>query len=219
MSARLAFPRRGRPPVPKKGYVPHARRPSIARPFVAHVTLKLLPRVDTLRTRQLYSRIRGAFVSGCDRFGFRLVQYSVQRDHIHLVAEADGSTALSKGLQGLTIRIAKGLNALLGAHGQVFKERYHLRVLETPSEVHRVLRYVLNNAFHHAMKQGREASPGNVDPFSSAGYFDGWSPGWWTRRVQGARESGATPVAAAQSWLLRTGWRRRGLLVPGDASA
>ena len=212
------FKRRGRPPVKRKATIPHRPRPVIGKTFAAHVTLKLLPRVDTLRTRELYSRIRGAFVAGCDRFGFRLLQYSVQRDHIHLVAEAEGSAALSKGLQGLTIRIAKGLNALLGTHGQVFKERYHLHVLRNPLEVNRTLRYVLNNAAHHSQRRGRPARAGDVDPFSSAGYFDGWAPGWWERRVRGARGEGAAPVASAQTWLLRAGWRLRGLFVPGDTS-
>ena len=205
--------RRGRPRVPSKAYIPHRPRPAIARPFAAHVTLKLLPRFDSLRARKLYARVRRAFVEGCDRFGFRLLQYSVQRDHIHLIAEAEDRAALSKGLQGLAIRIAKGINALLGQGGQVFKERFHLRVLSTPTEVRNALHYVLDNAVRHDRRLGRGAL-GDVDDRSSAGYFDGWARGWWTRRIAAAREPD-TPGARARTWLLTTGWRRLGLLVPG----
>src|SRR5262245_38873287 len=106
------FRRRGRRTVADKGYVPHRPRPAINKPFAAHVTLKLLHRFESLRARKLYARVRRAFVAGCDRFGFRLVHYSVQRDHIHLIAEAEDRASLSRGLQGLAIRIAKGINAL-----------------------------------------------------------------------------------------------------------
>ena len=206
--------RGGRPRKLQKDYIPHRPRPAIARPFAAHVTLKLLPLFESLRARKLYAAVRRAFVAGCDRFGFRLVHYSVQRDHVHLIAEAEDRAALSRGLQGLAIRIAKGINKLLGQGGQVFKERYHLHVLETPREVRNALQYVLDNAVRHARRLGRGGALGDVDGCSSAGYFDGWASGWWSRRIAAAREPD-TPVARARNWLLTTGWRRLGLLVPG----
>src|SRR3989304_4222768 len=64
-------PRRGRPPKPHKDYVPHVKRPPLDKDHAAHITLKLLPRVGTLRTGRLHRIVRAAFVAGCDRFGFR----------------------------------------------------------------------------------------------------------------------------------------------------
>lgn len=79
--------------------------------------------------------LRTAFAAGSERFGFRLRQYSVQSDHRHLVVEGKDRRALSRGMQGLLIRIAKGLNRLWGRRGTVFADRYHDRILRTPREV------------------------------------------------------------------------------------
>ena len=93
-----------------------------------------------------------AFTGGCERFGFRLVEYSVQNDHLHLIAEAEDQRCLSRGMQGLLIRIAKALNRLWERRGQVFRDRYHCRVLRTWWQVRNALRYVLNDALRHGLK-------------------------------------------------------------------
>ena len=49
----------------------------------------------------------GAFAGGCERTGFRLVHFSVQSNHVHLIAEGDCRTSLTRGLQGLAIRMAR----------------------------------------------------------------------------------------------------------------
>ncbi len=43
---------------------------------------------------------------------------------------------------------------LLGTRGQVFPERYHARILRTPTEVRRALRYLLLNRRRHKALQG-----------------------------------------------------------------
>jgi len=48
---------------------------------------------------------------------FRVLHYSVQADHVHLIVEADTHARLSSGMQGLAIRAAKALNRAL-AHGR-----------------------------------------------------------------------------------------------------
>ena len=72
-----------------------------------HVTLRMKPHVWNLRSRRSYRRIRACFEKARGRFGARLVEYSVQGNHLHLIVEADDSAALSRGMQGLTIRIAR----------------------------------------------------------------------------------------------------------------
>jgi len=207
--------RRGRPPVPKKAYVPHLPRPSIGRTFAAHVTLKLLPRVESLRTKALYARIRSAFVAGCDRFRFRLVQYSVQRDHIHLVVEAEGRITLMRGIRGLAIRVAKAINHDLARRGPVFAERYHARALPTPREVRNAFVYVIQSWRKH-MSPAR-----GIDPLSSARWFGGWktkpprpddiySPPW---------EYEKPLVRPPSTWLASAGWRRHGLIAVDEQPA
>lgn len=106
----------------------------------------------------------------------------------------------------MAIRCARALNRVSGRAGRVFADRYHARILRTPLEVRRALAYVLNNARRHALV-GPKIGAGWLDPYSSAGGFDGWGGGP-TRIVHDA------PVSRARTWLLRIGWRRHGLLDP-----
>jgi len=130
---------------------------------------------------------------------FRLLHYSIQADHLHLVVEADGPTEFERGVRGLAIRVAKAVNRALGRAGRVWGDRYHARMLRTPREVRNALVYVLNNFRKHL----RDAV--GLDACSSAQYFDGW------RTVPGFRRVvGVSPVATARTWLARVGWRRHG---------
>ena len=47
----------------------------------------------------------------------RIIEFSVQGNHLHLIVEAENSDALSRGMQGLAIRIAKALNSLMERAG------------------------------------------------------------------------------------------------------
>jgi REP element-mobilizing transposase RayT len=138
--------------------------------------------------------IEKAFRGGRDRFGFRLNEYSVQGNHIHLIAEATDGAALARGVKGLSIRIALGLNRLMSRKGRVIADRWHQHILRTPSEVKRALAYVLNNFRKHQAQQ-RKLAPRSarsaqasttaraiIDRFSSA--------------IAGA------PIVRARTWLL-----------------
>jgi hypothetical protein len=104
----------------------------------------------------------------------RIVHFSIQTNHVHLIVEAKSTEALSRGMQGLLIRLAKRVNGYLGRTGKLFPDRYHAEVLSTPTQVRHALRYVLNNTRKHA-GSGRTFRPGWVDPCSTAAHFDGWS--------------------------------------------
>jgi hypothetical protein len=73
----------------------------------------------------------------------------VQKDHLHLIVEAANREALSRALQALAIRIARAINRVLGRKGKVSADRYHMRILRTPTEVKNALRYVLDNRWKH----------------------------------------------------------------------
>ena len=136
--------------------------------------------------------------------GFRLLQFSVQSDHLHLVVEAYSPTRLTRGVQGLAVRTAKAINRVLSRHGSVWAERFHAHVLKTPSEVRNALVYVLHNVRKHV--------PGvrGFDPRSSARFFDGW-------RTAGARVVGRSPVVLPRTWLAAVVWRRLGLIHVDEA--
>jgi len=162
------------------------------------VTLRLHEGLPSLRGNLVRSRVLGAFERGRERFGLRLNQFSIQSNHIHLILEADDRHALSRGMKGISVRVARVLNRLWKRRGRVFSDRFHARPLRTPREVRSALAYVLHNAKHHGLRLL------GVDPYSSGPWFDGWR--------QGVVLRGDGPGAMARTWLLREGWRRHGLI-------
>ena len=192
----------------ERSSVPHRRRAPFAYRVPAEVTLRVRAGLPSLRRPQEFGALRGAFARGCEHTGFRLVHFSVQTNHVHLIAEGDCRTSLTRGLQGLAIRMARALNRLWRRSGRVFADRFHDRILRSPREVWFALRYVLCNARKH----GAWTSRTRHDPFSSAPWFNGW------REVRPAPE-GASPTAPARTWLLRKGWRFLGLMSLCDVPA
>jgi len=193
----------GRKPSAKRAGLRHVARPEHARRHPVHVTLRAARRGPTLRRQSVFFEIRRAFAR-TTRSWFRLVHFSVQSDHIHLIVEAQDKAALSRGVAGLSIRVARAVNRVLGCRGKVWADRYHARALRTPREVRHGLVYVIANRRKHAPKTV------GLDPCSSAWWFDGWKvpptcepPAW---------ESTSAPVEPAGTWLARTGWKRHGLV-------
>ena len=135
---------------------------------------------------------------------FRVLHYSVQSNHVHLMVEARDKVRLSSGMRGLAIRIALAVNGVLQRRGKVWTDRYHARALRTPREVRHGIVYVLANWKKHI--------PGakGLDVCSSAWWFEGWKvppssgPPHW--------QSPEPPIWAAREWLSSTGWRRYGLI-------
>ena len=194
----LPLPRRGgkrrgagRKPKGPLALVSHRARERFDKPTPVHVTLRVRRDVWNLRSRRAFRRIRACFEKSCGRFGARLVEFSVQGNHLHLIVEADSNAALSRALQGLGIRIAKALNAMMKRAGAVFADHYHSRLLKTPTELVNAIRYVLGNAAHHFGAQARGAGGTPHDPFSSA-----------------SLEERAGVLAKPIGWLLRVGWKR-----------
>jgi len=177
----------GRPRKPGAG-VPHRARAPLKSRYPVHVTVRVRDELANLRSRACFRAIARALAAGRDRFGFRLVHFSVQANHLHLVAEADDETALARGMQGLGVRIARALNRVLARRGKVFADRYHAHVLRSPREVANAVAYVLGNAVVHAARRGERVHPDAIDPMSSG----------WERQL----------VAPPRTWLLNWGWLR-----------
>lgn len=189
--------RAGRKPAVPRARVTHAVRPRLTPRDPVIVTTRLLPGLPSLRRESTLMTMRRVLAAGSERFGFRLVEFSVQTNHLHLIAEAGDARSLARGMQGLLVRVAKALNREWGRRGKVLGDRYHARILRSPRDVRHVLVYVIQNARKHG------AQIVGIDPYSSGPWFDGWID-----RIAGP----ARPIAIARSWLLTTGWRRAGLL-------
>ena len=200
----------GRHPGRTSRLVPHVRRPKLTRHQAVHVTLHLCDGLPSLRRPSPSRVVERALRTERDHKGFRLVHYAIRSNHLHLVCEAEHSEALSRGMQRLASRIARRLNALAARTGRFFRDRFHARIISSPRQMRNVLSYVLLNEHKDRARHGELVD--GVDPYSSGRYFDGWA-NVRPRPPPTARACDCEPpVAPARSWLLRTGWRRHGLL-------
>src|SRR5437899_9452485 len=189
----------GRKPTPgRRPGVAHGARPPHLAAHPVHVTLRAGPAIRCLRAARVFPSVRRALaVSSHDNF--RVLQFSVQDDHLHLIVEADDGRALGRGLRGLAIRVARAVNRALGRRGAVWGDRFHARALTSPRAVRHALVYVLMNRRKHC------AGERGLDPCSSALWFNGW-------RQLVATGPGKAPVVRARTWLAAAGWRRHGLV-------
>lgn len=178
--------------------VPHRSRPALDARHPVHVTLRARAQVALLRAPGAFRALHGAIVASTG--ALRVLHFSVQHDHVHLLVESDAPSRFGRAMQGLAIRIARAVNRALGRHGAVWADRYHARALKTPREVRHALVYVLQNWRKHGHRER------GLDPCSSAKRFDGWNG---VAAVE-------TAVAKARTWLARWGWRRHGLLDPAE---
>jgi REP element-mobilizing transposase RayT len=147
--------------------VPHTSRAQFARPLPLHVTIRVADPVYNLRSRRSFGALAPAIYDASNRLGVRILQFSIQGNHIHLLIEAADRAALYCGVKGLSVRIAKRMNALMRRRGRVIGDRYHARGLRTPTEVRRVATDIRENYRRHARARG-ERLPGLwVDPYTS----------------------------------------------------
>jgi len=170
-----------------------------------HVVLRVGGDVKWLRTRKAYQAVRRALVVVLDRAEtFRIVHFSVQGNHLHLIVEVSNKVALGKGMQALGISLAKQLNRVHGRTGTVFPDHYHAESIDSVNQACHALSYVLNNWRKHK-QDGRGLFDGRIDPFSSGVLFEGWKER--SRPVSLPNEYEAPRVSAAQTWMLMTGYK------------
>jgi len=142
----------GRKPKGDRALVPHDTRARVTRHTPVLVTTRLLAGLPNLRRERTLVLMRATLAAGADRFGFRLIEYSIQSNHLYFIAEAQDEIALARGMKGLLVRVAKALNRAWERTGRVGGDRYHARVLKTPREVRNALVYVLQNAQKHGAR-------------------------------------------------------------------
>jgi REP element-mobilizing transposase RayT len=169
-----------------------------------HVTLRVREGLPNLRQRVLLAQLRETFRQACSRPDFRLVHYSVQRNHFHLIVEAKDQQALGRGMKSIGARIARAIQRIFELSGRILSGAYHAHVLGCPSEVRRALAYVLLNARKHTVQAKGTPPPVGLDAASSSRWFDGF-----TRRPI-SEGTGPMEVAPPRLWVLRWGWRRAG---------
>jgi putative transposase len=179
----------------------------VSRHVPFHVTLRMAAGLPSLRDARPFAVLVEA-VRQAHREDGRICHFTAERDHVHLIGEADDTRALARLMQRLKIRLALGLNRLWGRRGSVFGERYHVEHLSSPRQVRFTLGYVLNNHRRHVWKRYERTIVWDwLDPFSTAAFFSGFDHEPESFSFGAA---GDPPVTAPRSWLLRTGWKRHG---------
>jgi len=187
---------------------PHRSRPDLAKQHPVHVTLRL-NRFE-LRNGTVYRVIHRVLAVLLDEPGFRVVHISIQNNHLHLLVEANGKRALTRGMQRFSIRTARALGVALGHGGKIFPWRYHAKQITTPRQARNALAYVLNNWRRHREDLSHPIKmAAKLDPYSTGMHFDGWIG---APRFKLSDYYVPLPVSRPTTDLLRRDWRRCGLI-------
>lgn len=139
---------------------------------VLHVSMELCRGLPSMRTPRARSVIVQAIANQRGRFEFRIVEFAIIDNHMHLIVEAASPRELGRAMKGLAVRMARGLNKLWGRTGRVFADRYWSRVVRKVGELRRLVRYVLQNARRHGIRVPDD-------------WPDVYSSGLWFRHWQG----------------------------------
>jgi putative transposase len=196
----------------------HATRPAIDKRHPQHITLRVAPELGWLRRLDVYAALRVTLRTMLAHAAtFRVVHFSLQNTHLHLIVEASDKAALTLGMRAFQISAAKRINAmwsrrrqlLARRRGVVFMDRYHAEDLRSVRQVRNTLSYVLNNWRRHRVdcETSIELCAGHLDPYASGQAFPGWSermpaPGRLPRDYESA------PTSAPRTWLLSAGWTK-----------
>ena len=122
--------------------------------------LRVKKGIPSLRSGRFLSEWRKSLRAACERQGFRVIHYSIQRNHAHLLVEAPGGKqGLANGMKSIAARFARCVNRAFERKGPVLYGRYNLTLLKTPRQVRNALAYVLLNARKHWRERHPKSPP------------------------------------------------------------
>jgi len=163
-------------PAAKRPVIHHVKREEVSEREPAHVTLRVVASVPSLRRKPFIRAFQRSLREVKGRTDFRVVEYSIQVDHVHIIVEASDKEALACGMKAVGSRLARAVHRVFARTGRV------------------------------------QVPPVRIDAASSGRLFGGWRRGAPVDTlVPGLRE-----VSTAESWLLRTGWKKCGLIDPAE---
>src|SRR6267154_5330458 len=109
----------GRKPTRAGDWMKHRTRPWHDKNHPIHVTLRVRRGIPSLRGHKLAAVIGAGLRLAATsesakkvarRRTFRVVHFSIQPDHLHLIVEATSKSALARGMQGLASGLARRIN-------------------------------------------------------------------------------------------------------------
>ena len=167
------------------------------------MTLRVRRGVWNLRSQRGFAQVAWALAAERRVGVLRVVAFSVQGNHLHIIVEADSSADLFRRMKGFGARFAKAVNRMMGRRrGKVLAERYHAVPLRSPTQVKNALLYVLQNHARHGARSGFDALAG-PDPFAATSV---------PAVARGSPLAVDHPplLSAPRSWVLRVGVVRLG---------
>lgn len=201
-------PGAGRKPKGEKAGVSHDRRSTLAARFPLHIVLETLRELPSLQGKAERAALLRAFAAGCRHHiieeleSFRLCHFAIHPHALHLVVEAADHMCLSRGMQGLLIRVARAVNKVWQRGGKLFADRYAAQPLHDEARVREVLAQLFGLA-DGAAKPPRQDLARAVALYTSAP---------WLGEPRDAPAPGASgppvPVAAPRTSLLKAAEKR-----------
>jgi REP element-mobilizing transposase RayT len=144
----------GRKRLHSKG-VAHKVREKVTQRVGLHLNFKVRYQIRNKTCLKILKRS----IQNARTHGLRVLHFSLQSNHVHLIVEAINNEVLTRGMRSLTITFSKGIDK-----GRIQFERYHLHVLKTLRETKNAVHYVLfNQQKHSGLKRAQ------IDEYSSLG--------------------------------------------------
>ena len=187
--------------------MPHDPREAHDKNQPVHVTIRRVALGPSFRAQAVCAAIRGVIAAAKSK-GVRVLHYSVQENHLHLMVEGESAADLSNQMRTLFSRVAFAVNAVARRRGRLFRDRHHRHALKTPREVRNALVYILfNDRKHNARGASVPSAAPTVDRCSSVYWFHDWSPS--DRPPEGGMlPLENAPVSKPRTWLAGWGWHR-----------
>lgn len=120
--------------------VAHRIRETLNRRTPLHINFRYK---TMIRNKTTFRLLKRAILNG-RKAGLRIIHFSFQKNHVHLIIEADSNQVLTKGMRSVTVTMARGLK-----RGRIQAQRYHLHVLKSLRETKNAVHYVLFNEQKH----------------------------------------------------------------------
>jgi REP element-mobilizing transposase RayT len=150
----------GRKPLHDKA-IRHSVRPKFNKPRSLHLTLKVRSNKADIQSKKILKALHHA-IRRARLKNLKIIHYSLEYNHVHLLVEASSHQVLHSGMQALGISLSKAINKIKKQAGTVYKHRYHFRRISSPKDYRNVLRYILGNGIKHGNSQSI------INPYNSA---------------------------------------------------
>lgn len=128
--------------------VRHIKRERFFKDCSFHITIKVKQNKADIQNKQILKGLHRAILKA-RRKGVRVIHYTLEYNHVHLLVEASNNLLLSKAMQSFGITFAKYINKVKRINGDVYKQRHHLRKINGPLDLKHVLHYIFYNGVKH----------------------------------------------------------------------